>query len=70
MDRLKFQMAECSNPPQDLGPIKDTVLVVSFPVVVFYDAADKPAIVFPPTSNLGSVRNIDTLTSASGLQGH
>ena len=32
----------------------------------FFDAADKPAIVFPPNSSLKSEQKTEVLTSASG----
>ena len=61
--------------PTDPIPIRTSIwLKYSFDDLVshcFYDAMDKPAIVFPPNSSvLRSVQNTDMLTRASGLKGH
>ena len=36
----------------------------------FYGEADKPAIISPPNSSIGSAQKRDVLTSASGLPRH
>ena len=46
-DQLKSQKTDCSNPHQDLGPIKMLFWSPRVPFF-FYDAADKLAIAFPP----------------------
>ena len=65
IDRLKSQKTDCSNPPQDLGPIKIQFRWSSVPL--FSWCRGETFCYFP---TLGSLQKTDMLTSASGPQRH